>query len=116
MADDPDGDGLANLLEFALDLDPTSANASDSTLTIVDDSGERYPAITFTRRQALGDVTVSVQVCTNLDFNNQIAATEISATDNGNGTDTVVVRSTVPLSQEPRQFLRLNVAEAALTF
>ncbi len=104
---DPDGDGVPNLLEFALGLNPTVAGAAGGNTGVVTVAGERYPTITFRRRQALGDVTLEVRVCTALDFSSTLGVVEVSAGDNGDGTDTVVVRSAVPLSQQPRQFFRL---------
>ncbi len=111
--DDPDGDGLSNLFEFALALDPLTPGASDSTVSVMEEGGERYPAITFLRRQNLGDVFVAVQVSTGLDFVSLLGAVEISAAPNGDGAETVIVRSAVPLSQAPRQFFRVTVSESA---
>src|SRR5206468_12467213 len=61
-ADDPDGDGLANLLEFALGLDPLGVGGDGVRATTVELSGETYPAIVFARRQNLGGVTVDVRI------------------------------------------------------
>jgi autotransporter-associated beta strand protein len=107
----PSGDGLPNLLKFALGLNPT-VNGSDGSATgVVTVGGERYPTLAFQRRRALGDVALEVRVSASLDFSTSLGLTEISATDNGDGTDTVVVRSTVPLSSQPRQFFRLTATQ-----
>jgi hypothetical protein len=109
---DPDGDGVANLLEFATGSDPTVTGGSaggTTSMTTVD--GDRYPTLTFQRRQNLGDVTLEVRVSTNLDFSGTLGVVELSATDHGDGTDTVVVRSAVPLSAQPSQFFRLFVTQ-----
>ncbi|HEY0946792.1 MAG TPA: autotransporter-associated beta strand repeat-containing protein [Opitutaceae bacterium] len=106
--DDPDGDGVENLLEFALGLAPLDAGAGDDvqshTVTV---SGVIYPAITFTRRQNLAGVTTAVQACTDLRFTNLLNVVIVSTTSNGDGTETVVARTTTALSQQPRQFFRV---------
>jgi hypothetical protein len=106
-SDDPDGDGEPNLLEFALGLDALQAGSDGSRATTVEEGGVTYPAIAFVRREDLGGVTVEVQVSAHLDFTSSLGWVEVSAESRGDGTEDVVVRSAVPLSQEPRQFFRL---------
>jgi autotransporter-associated beta strand protein len=108
-AHDPDGDGLSNLLESILALNPTSAEVDEIVVTKVSVGGVVYPALQFTRRQDRGDVVVDVRASLTLDATNTLGTTEVSATPVGDGTDLVVVRSNTPLSVEPRQFLRLFV-------
>jgi autotransporter-associated beta strand protein len=104
---DPDGDGLSNLLESVLALNPGAAGVDGIVVTKVTVSGVEYPAIQFVRRQGLGDVKIEVRVASTLDFTNTLGSVEFSSAPSGNGTDLVVIRSSVPLSQQPEQFFRL---------
>lgn len=105
--DNPSGDGIKNLMKFVLGIDPQATEAEGIVASTVDAGGGEYPAIAFTRRQDLGGVIVDVLVSDSLDFDNLFDWVEVSATDQGDGTDLVVVRSTVPLSEEPNQFFRV---------
>jgi len=78
-------------------------------VTTVD--GESYPTLTFQRRRNLGDIALEVRVSPNLDFSSTLGVVELSATDHGDGTDTVVVRSAVPLSAQPSQFFRIFASQ-----
>ena len=64
-------------------------------------------AIVYVRRQALGGVAVDVLVSPDLEFATDLGSIEVSAVDNGDGTELVTVRSAVPTAQQPRQFFRL---------
>jgi rhamnogalacturonan endolyase len=106
-ADDPDGDGLANLLEFELGLDAAGAGGDRIRATTVEAAGQTYPAIVYTRRVDSGGAIVAVRVAGAPDFTALLDSVEVSATPQGDGTDEVVARSVVPLSTRPRQFFRL---------
>jgi hypothetical protein len=107
-AQDPDNDGLANVLEFVLSRDPLHTNVSGITATTVVADGQAYPAVRFARRTDLGGVTTQVLASSGLTFSSLLAVEQVSATLLGDGTEEVVIRSTVPLSQRPNQFLRLG--------
>src|SRR6185369_11579295 len=49
-AQDPDDDGLVNLLEFLLARDPLHTNVPGIIATTVVVDGQRFPAVTFVRR------------------------------------------------------------------
>jgi len=109
VADDPDGDELSNLLEFALDLEPLQVGGDGTRAITVADGGRTYPAIAYRRRQDRGGVTVEARASSSLDFGTLLETLEVSVEAQGDGTELVVVRSAVPLSQQPRQFFRLAV-------
>ena len=105
--DNPAGDGVANLLKFVLGLDPLAATPQGIAPTTVQEGDSTYPAIVYTRRQALGGVTVDVLVAPDLEFATLLGAVEVSAVDNGDGTELVTVRSAVSTAQQPQQFFRV---------
>lgn len=108
-ADDPDGDGLPNLLEFALSLRPDAANSGAITVTTVTANNEVYPALAFVQRTDLGDIQLKVKAAVTPDFAADLGTVTVSSTPRNDGTSDVIVRSAVPLSQQPRQFLRVFV-------
>lgn len=108
--DNPSGDGLSNLLKFALDLDPATPSGSALVTGETQIGNENYQVIGFTRRTNLGNVTVVVEVSTELDFSDELGSEIVSVTDNGDGTETVIVRSAVPISAHDRQFMRLRAS------
>lgn len=109
-ADDADGDGLANLLEFALGLNGAATDAENSTVSALAVEGADYPAITYQRRIDRGGVAVDVLVSASLSFDPLLGSVEISTTPAAAGFETVVVRSLVPLSAQPHQFFRLTAS------
>lgn len=103
---DPDGDGLANLVEYALGLNPRAA--STANLPAVSASGGDW-VFTYTRPSAVTDVTFEVQFATNLVTANwgtgSIASHAITASSGG--IDTWQAR--VPQSVAANGFFRLKV-------
>src|SRR5690606_18483254 len=64
-ADDYDGDGLSNLLEYAFGGDPLKSDRADAyPQGAVDESG--YPTFSYVRRVTPGDLTYTVQFATDL--------------------------------------------------
>ena len=104
-SEDPDGDGLANLLEYALSLDPLAINAGPEP-SIEND----YLTLTYTRTNPHPpDVAYAGGVSPDLaDWCFDPACTVTQTTVNGN-TATVRVRDTVPVSSTEKRFLRLRI-------
>ena len=107
--DDPDNDGLPNLLEFYLAHNPLVAASGGIMATTVEIGGEKYPSIAYVRRKNVGGITGEVQVASGLNLATLFSVVELSTTDNGDGTENVIVRSALPLSQQPQQFFRIAV-------
>lgn len=105
--DDPDGDRRANLLEFALALDPTLIDEPDILPTTVTVDGLEYPAVNYVRRRDVGGVSIGVEVSSNPGFATLLAAVEVSVDPQPDGTELVLARSTVPLRDADRQFFRV---------
>lgn len=117
--DDPDGDGLPNLLEYAFGRHPMSSNNGSPASPSVDTQGRA--AITF--RQIRGGsgtpgidysadgLRYAVEVSSDLTtWRSGPDWVEPAGTpvDNGDGTETVTVRAKIP-AQNGRQFLRVFV-------
>ena len=104
--DDPDGDGLTNLAEYALGGNPTAPQSGimpTGGLTQVDSS--KYLTLTF--RRARADVTYTVEGSSNLTNPSEWSA--ISYTPGAVGQDQTV-SDTLPMSaQNPKRFLRLKL-------
>jgi hypothetical protein len=108
--DNPDADGLPNLLEFVSGTDPLASDSSGGPVVQTGDfDGATYPFIRYTRRRELGEVVVNVIVTTDLDIAHDLGSVEVSATPRDADTDTVVVRSTQSMTTQPRQFFHLLV-------
>ena len=110
---DSDHDGFSNLLEYALKMNPRVPDSVSGPAVGVSDliGGQRYLTLTFRRLLPPRDVTYAVEVSDTLaGWDSPPGATvEQSATANGDGTETVVVRDTVPMTPDSRRFLRLRV-------
>jgi hypothetical protein len=96
---DPDGDGLANLLEYALDSNPLVANTNALVAVGRDSSGN----LTFTFLRARSDVTYIVQGSTNLQ--------SWVGLNTNPGTAGQNVIFAEPVTNTPRHFLRLEVTQ-----
>lgn len=116
-AADPDGDGIPNLLEYALGSDPKTANAARLPAfgrTTV--GGEEYLTLTFPRLSAASPA-VSYTIEESLDRLATWNTIDLTAqlvgppVNQGDGTELVTVRSTVPLTAGSG-FLRLRVSPA----
>ena len=105
---DPDGDGISNLLEYYLGLQPVAPSTTGITCLMVNSGGIDYPAIRFARRISATDVTMQVEVATDPSFGALLGSTQVSVTPGPNSTEIVTVRSTTPVGAAARQFLRLH--------
>ena len=109
--DDPDGDGVVNLLEYALDTDPLVPNPAVEAAAIVV-SGMTYPAVTFRRRLCRDHLQYVVETSDDLskwDRGVEHVVEAPPALDNADGTEQVIFRSVIPLQAGPRRFMRLAV-------
>ena len=111
---DPDGDGFPNLVEFSMNLDPKAANHQSGFCVYqeVNLSGQRYPAMTIRRRINHPGLASIVESATDLEhWSDSNTIEHGDPANNGDGTETIQIRSTLPLSTTPRQWLRLRVTE-----
>lgn len=119
------GDGVPNLLKYALAQNPLNggsnfgigaATGSTTNSFEMEVNGVRYLAFTFVRPSgtaALTDVTYGAERATSLSSPDWSAAdTMISNITPGPGVEreTVTMRSTHPMSEAKREYLRLKVS------
>ena len=110
-AADPDHDGIPNLLEYAFNLNPKAADRSGlpvlGTTTV---SGSQYLTLSYTQQTLTGDLTYAIQSSPDMAVWSAVTPVPVSAVDNGNGTQTVVVRDPVALDSSTHRFLRVQVS------
>ena len=108
---DPDGDSLSNLLEYGMGRNPKSFE--DGSLPVpgtVNIDDETYLTLTFQRQQGLAGVTFSIEISNDLVNWVESSLPVGNPTDNGDGTEMVTFRHSLPISpQETRQLARLKI-------
>jgi len=104
---DPDGDGIANLLEYAMGLDPRHYDTAGSPSGGVSD---QFLTLNYRRNKQATDIVYVVESCTNLSAGvwttNDIR--EVSRSDS-NLWWFVTSRHNVPVTNAPSRFMRLKV-------
>ena len=110
---DPDGDGIPNLIEYALNLSPIVPSVSGLPkvgTTVI--GGSPYLTLTYTKVIANTDISYVPQVSGDLATWNAGAnyVATVSTTNNPDGvTQTVVVRDLMAMTGAGRRFIRLAV-------
>lgn len=110
---DFDGDGLPNLVEYALGLDPTKSTAAALPRQAVENvDGGDFLTLTFTRpRPNPRNVSVAAESQSNLDAGSWAAGAMVTGypIDRGDGSETCKFRAASPMGSSPRGFIRLRV-------
>ncbi len=119
---DYDGDGIANLLEYALGLNPTINSQSGlPVVTLKDYSGTKYLSMTFNRSSLATDLTYNVQVSGDLGSWTTVGSSTGGGVTTGLGfvgeiggipagaSFSVEVRDIVPFNPDVKRFIRLQV-------
>ncbi len=110
---DSDGDGLTTLLEAALGGSPNArdtARLPDEEVEII--GGQLYLTSTYVRpKPALSGISFHHRTSFDLSDGSWNEAVILPGypQDNGNGTETVKIRSLVPIVDQATQFLRLEI-------
>jgi hypothetical protein len=115
-AGDYDGDGSTNLEEYGLGSGPTNPASMPTIESLrVNEGGVDYGAIRFIRRGGSTDFSHRVQVSTNLTTWADNLSAPGTTVQHGSPTalaedlELVTVRSTVPLSENVKQFFRVRL-------
>jgi Putative Ig domain len=109
----PAGDGIPNLMKYALDLDPMTDGAPGLPVEgIMTLGGTNYLTLSCTLLKSATDITCTVEVSVNLKtWNSGSSYTSVvSVTDNHDGTETVVVQDLAP-SNGTGSYMRLKVTK-----
>jgi Lamin Tail Domain/Concanavalin A-like lectin/glucanases superfamily/CotH kinase protein/Chitobiase/beta-hexosaminidase C-terminal domain len=107
---DDDGDGILNALEYALALNPISADTGAlPSAQLIMDGGQQYPAITFRRRTVAADLALVVEASGNLvAWGGPPVTVLVNTTNHGDGTVTETWRTSTPQTHSVRQYLRIR--------
>lgn len=105
-AANPAGDGLANLLKYALGLNPTEVAPADRFPTLAEVDG--FLALNVPRRNRRADVDYVVEFSSDLLTWRSGLGQTVTVTD---GETTLLVRDVVPAAELGQRFLRLKVQE-----
>ncbi len=107
---DPSGDGLPNLVKYALGLDPTQPNLADRPAL---SSANGILSLTFTRRRDAADITYAVEGTSDLAgaWSGIYSSATTPYEGGSNATRAVTVSDTTLLESTPagRRFLRLKI-------
>ncbi len=110
---DDDGDGLANLCEYALGLDPKAPSLQPAIIGVqnylVGNVAADYLTLTYTRPMGRDEIAYSVEASGDLTAAWSAAVLVSGPVNNGNGTETLTYRHPSPRTAQPQQFLRLRV-------
>jgi unsaturated rhamnogalacturonyl hydrolase len=108
-AADPDHDGVSNLEEYALGLDPRQPDATLAQPMVDTSSG--YLTLTFIRRHDVGDLSYIVEVSDDLvTWSSGSGCTrEVSVTALDAQRDWVTVQDLTPISAVTSRFMRLRL-------
>ena len=111
---DSNQNGIADLLDHALGNRGTSPSYSPRVEIVSLDAGDgdlqTFLTITFRRNLAADDVLYSVESSTNLETWSTDAGVFLSAINLGDGRTVETWRSSAPIPDQRRQYLRLRVA------
>lgn len=101
---DPDFDGLQNLIEYSLDLNPMVPNGAGLISDLETIGQDKFLRLTINKNPLATDINYSVQASENLN-SWSTSGTHVEV----NTANQLRVRSTTPMSDESRQNLRLQV-------
>ena len=105
----PSGDGIPNLIKYAVGLDPMTPTTWSAFLSgsIVEAGGQKYLAMTVTRSAATPDINYTVEVSSDLFTWNSGAPFTVTLADTPTQ---LVVRDNTPVPSAPARFMRLRVS------
>ncbi|MDA7862350.1 lamin tail domain-containing protein [Akkermansiaceae bacterium] len=107
---DPDGDSFSNLLEYALLSDPFASEGDLIKAIVVTDGGSDFLALQYRRRICRDHLTYIPEISQDLENWGDSNLVEVTATDNGDGSETVTTRSLLSYPDQ-KEFLRLRIIQ-----
>jgi len=103
--EDPDGDGISNLMEYALDTNPLLANVSSIAHDQEPWEDNQYLRLTVPKNPAATNLTYSVETCGDL-----VGWTSANTVIETNTAAELVARDDMSTTSAPRRFIRLRVS------
>ena len=103
---DADGDGVVNLLEYAVGTNGVIQNASPQVVTLAPVSGDQYLRLSIPKNPAATDVTFIVEACSDL-----VSWSSVGLIIETNTANQLIVRDTVPASTGVQRFMRVRVTQ-----
>jgi hypothetical protein len=106
------GAAINNLLAFALTTNPQTPDPTRlPAFTLVTDGALTYPALRFRRWKNTPGLTLTLETTASLASGHWQSGGHLhEITDHHDGTTTVTLRDTVPISQAAGRFLRLKAS------
>jgi hypothetical protein len=109
---DPDADGQSNLREYAQGSDPMSGSSSEAITTSVANDGSDGPYLHMHFRRSLAAENVQFLGDTSGTLSSWSLGSAVQAgspVNNGDGTETISLRDTVPTTGAENRFIRLRI-------
>ncbi len=113
-AADPDKDGVTNVMEYAFAMSPSVPSVANLPRTVtVPVSADTFVGVTYTRLKGATDLVFTPEFSSVPESAGYTASSslQISLVDNGNGTETVTLRDTTPVTPSAPRFVRLRVLQ-----
>jgi surface-anchored protein len=108
---DPDMDGVANAMEYALGLNPLVTSRSGlPEFSWVQEGEQTYPGLTVTRVKAAPDIEYLPRSASSLTSNDWQLLTEVVTTVDNGETETVTYRDVIATEGTVRRFYQLQVS------
>ena len=104
--DDPDKDGLINLIEYAFGSEPMLPNPSPAVSGTTTVGGETFHTLTVPKNPDATDSVVSVEAASSLTASDWSANGLVIVTDSAT---LLTVRDSQPMSAQSRRFFRARV-------
>ncbi len=115
---DPDGDGVLNLLEYALGTDPGDSTDGNTGMTVflMQDSGARYVALQFRQRNDTSGLPLQYIPEVSADrqswFSDAAHVLQVAVTPLDSVFSSVTVRDLTPITVVAPRFIRVRVVSA----
>ena len=103
---DPDGDGIANLIEYALGLDPLAPGIAGEVVDVEAIGESRYLRLTASKNPGATDVTFAVEVNAGLEAGGWTTSGTTIETNTGT---TLRVRDNTEITATPQRSIRLKI-------